>query len=140
LSERALRIFLAGKHELACRVFDDLRGRPSIDISMVLAQSEDAERRAALSKRARAASARVVTHGGRPRLLDAVTDLAPDLLLSLGYDRIIAEPVLVRLPRAVNVHFGMVPKYRGGFSIALGDLEWRSADRRDVARHCKLNR
>src|SRR5205085_6118450 len=43
--------------------------------------------------------------------------LASNLLLSLGYDRIISESVLACVPRAVNVHFGMLPKYRGSFSI-----------------------
>ena len=40
----------------------------------------------------------------------------PELLLSLSYDLILPEPLLALAPRAVNVHRGLAPDFRGAYS------------------------
>lgn len=40
----------------------------------------------------------------------------PELLLSLSYDLILPEPLLALAPRAVNVHRGIAPDFRGAYS------------------------
>jgi methionyl-tRNA formyltransferase len=56
------------------------------------------------------------TDPGSPAFLNAVRGLAPDLLLSIQYDRILKPPLLA-LPRhgAYNLHFGPLPRLRGCF-------------------------
>ncbi|HEY4095235.1 MAG TPA: formyltransferase family protein [Baekduia sp.] len=41
---------------------------------------------------------------------------APDLLLSLSYDLILPAVLLACAPRAVNVHRGLAPEFRGAYS------------------------
>jgi methionyl-tRNA formyltransferase len=47
----------------------------------------------------------------------AIDSFLPHILISAGYDRILSADLLARVPRSVNVHFGMLPKYRGSYSI-----------------------
>lgn len=53
----------------------------------------------------------------RAPLRGAVEQFRPDVLVSAGYDRIVKPDVLDLLPRAVNIHFGRLPRYRGCWSI-----------------------
>ncbi|RKQ92896.1 methionyl-tRNA formyltransferase [Solirubrobacter pauli] len=41
---------------------------------------------------------------------------APDLLLSLSYDLILPDELLALAPRAINVHRGIAPDFRGAYS------------------------
>jgi methionyl-tRNA formyltransferase len=54
---------------------------------------------------------------GKSGLAYAIDFFQPRILVSAGYDRIIEQEILNRVPRCVNVHFGMLPKYRGSYSI-----------------------
>jgi methionyl-tRNA formyltransferase len=59
-----------------------------------------------------------------PAFLEEVRRLAPDLLLSVQYDRILKPPLLA-LPRhgAYNLHFGPLPRLRGCFPTKWAILE-----------------
>ena len=49
--------------------------------------------------------------------LNSVKYYKPDLFISAGYDKIIHDDIIQYCPNIVNIHFGMLPKYRGSFSI-----------------------
>lgn len=75
---------------------------------------------------ARRAGLRLFTATGPsdPAFLDEARDLAPDLLLSVQYDRILKPPLLA-IPRhgAYNLHFGPLPRLRGCFPTKWAILE-----------------
>jgi methionyl-tRNA formyltransferase len=116
-SDRKLRVLLIGRHELACRILDALHRNPAIDLACVPARREDMDRRPALARLAVLRSIRLLGGGGKSALSDAIGSFLPHMIISAGYDRIIPADVLARVPRSVNVHFGMLPKYRGSYSI-----------------------
>ena len=116
-SDRKLRVLLIGRHELACRILDALHRNPAIDLACVLARREDIDRRPALARIAVLRSTRILGGSGKSALSDAIDSFLPHMIISAGYDRIIPADVLARVPRSVNVHFGMLPKYRGSYSI-----------------------
>jgi methionyl-tRNA formyltransferase len=47
-----------------------------------------------------------------------LSELQPDLILSVHYDKILRSPVL-SIPRlgCVNIHFGLLPRFRGSFPL-----------------------
>jgi methionyl-tRNA formyltransferase len=112
-----LRVLLIGRHELACRVLDALHHNPKIDLACVPSRREDINRRRALAQLAALKSIPILGGEDKRGLSDAIDGFLPHILISAGYDRILPTDVLARLPRSVNVHFGMLPKYRGSFSI-----------------------
>lgn len=112
-----LKVLLVGRHELACQVLDALCGNPQIDLACMPAQREDRARRPTLARLAALKSIRAFGTSDKSGLADAVNSFQPHILVSAGYDRIIKREVLSRVPRSVNVHFGMLPKYRGSYSI-----------------------
>jgi methionyl-tRNA formyltransferase len=64
---------------------------------------------------------RGVAHAYWPRLGDGeparwLAERAPELLLSLSYDLILPDALLAVAPRAVNVHRGLAPEFRGAYS------------------------
>jgi methionyl-tRNA formyltransferase len=112
-----LRVLLIGKHELACHVLDVVRAFPGIEVGCLAARREDADRRPTLSGRATLTGVRNFANDTQTALADAVDGFRPDLLISAGYDRIVRGALLTCVPRCINIHFGMLPKYRGSFSI-----------------------
>jgi methionyl-tRNA formyltransferase len=115
--DRKLRVLLIGRHELACHVLQSLHGHSEIDLACVPARREDAERRPTLAGLADVKSIPILGGDSKSALTNAVDQFAPQLMISAGYDRIVPADVLARVPRSVNVHFGMLPKYRGSYSI-----------------------
>lgn len=115
-----MRILLVGKHELACRLWAELRTAPGVELGAVTSRSEDGGGGGRASLKADLAAAGTqplnvdFTHA---ELLRVVHSWRPDLLLSAGYDKIIRAEVLDVVPECLNVHFGMLPKYRGSYSI-----------------------
>ncbi|HBL25613.1 MAG TPA: hypothetical protein DD490_02130 [Acidobacteria bacterium] len=69
-----------------------------------------------------------------PAFLEEARGLAPDLLLSVQYDRILKPPLLA-IPRhgAYNLHFGPLPRLRGCFPTKWAILENEPGG---VAFHC----
>jgi methionyl-tRNA formyltransferase len=69
-----------------------------------------------------------------PAFLDEARELAPDLLLSVQYDRILKPPLLA-IPRhgSYNLHFGPLPRLRGCFPTKWAILEDEPGG---VAFHC----
>jgi methionyl-tRNA formyltransferase len=116
-SDQKLRVLLIGRHELACQILDALHRRPTIDLACVPARREDMDHRPALARLAVLRSIRILGGGGKSALSDAIDSFLPHMIISAGYDRIVPADVLARVPRSVNVHFGMLPKYRGSYSI-----------------------
>jgi methionyl-tRNA formyltransferase len=116
-SDRKLRVLLIGRHELACRILDALHRNPAIDLACVPARREDMDRRLTLARLAVLRSIRILGGGSKSALSGAIDGFLPHMIISAGYDRIIPADVLARVPRSVNVHFGMLPKYRGSYSI-----------------------
>jgi methionyl-tRNA formyltransferase len=116
-SNRKLKVLLIGRHELACQLLDALYRHPEINLACVPARRDDPARRPTLAGLARLRS--IPTLGGTEKsaLSNAIDVFQPRIIVSAGYDRIIASEVLSRVPRSVNVHFGMLPKYRGSYSI-----------------------
>jgi methionyl-tRNA formyltransferase len=74
------------------------------------------------------------TDPGDPAFLDEARGLAPDLLLSVQYDRILKPPLLA-IPRhgSYNLHFGPLPRLRGCFPTKWAILEDEPGG---VAFHC----
>lgn len=74
------------------------------------------------------------TDPGDPAFLEEARGLAPDLLLSVQYDRILKPPLLA-IPRhgSYNLHFGPLPRLRGCFPTKWAILEDEPGG---VAFHC----
>src|ERR1700738_3680274 len=115
--DRKLRVLLIGRHELACHVLQSLHGQSQIDLACVPSRRLDAERRPTLAGLADVKSIPILGGDSKSALSNAIDQFAPLLMISAGYDRIVPADVRARVPRSVNVHFGMLPKYRGSYSI-----------------------
>jgi methionyl-tRNA formyltransferase len=116
-SSPKLRVLLIGRHELACRLLDALHSNAAIDLACVPARREDMDRRPTLAGLALLRSIPALGGAEKSALSNAIDVFQPCIIVSAGYDRIVAAEVLRRVPRSVNVHFGMLPKYRGSHSI-----------------------
>ena len=114
--DRALRVLLVGRHELACRILPTLAQQPGIELAVMSARRADAEHRPALAQVAAQNSIPILTTG-KTGIFDAIDSFRPNLLVSAGYDKIITADAIARVGRCVNVHFGMLPRYRGSYSI-----------------------
>jgi methionyl-tRNA formyltransferase len=65
---------------------------------------------------------------GNKAFLDLVREPAPELLVVVAYGRILPRTVLEAAPRgAVNVHFSLLPKYRGAAPV-----QWALVNREPV--------
>ncbi len=106
------RILLIGRHELAHGLARRLhaRGNP---LALLPAQREDA-RRSGLGALDLPGVRRLPPESDLPACAEA---FGAELLISAGYDRILKAGDLQRLPPAVNLHFGALPRYRGNLSI-----------------------
>jgi methionyl-tRNA formyltransferase len=114
--DRKSRVLVIGRHELACRILQELAHRPAIELAAIAARREDAGRRLAIVDAALRNSIPLLGVG-ITALSDALSGFRPDLLVSAGYDRILTAEAIALASRSVNVHFGMLPRYRGSYSI-----------------------
>ena len=115
--DQKLRVLLVGRHELACQILETLHKNTKIDLACLPARREDADRRPALARLAALKTVPILGGDTKSALSDAIDQVAPHLMISAGYDRIVPADLLARVERSVNVHFGMLPKYRGSYSI-----------------------
>jgi methionyl-tRNA formyltransferase len=111
-----LRVLLIGRHELACRILEALARKGHIELAAIPARREDADNRAALTRAARVHSIPLLGIG-KTGLSDAIDCFRPQLLVSAGFDGILTADAIARIARCINVHFGMLPRYRGSYSI-----------------------
>jgi methionyl-tRNA formyltransferase len=112
------RVVLFAYHTFGARVLEALRARGE-DIAAVVTHEDDpGERRWFDSVAALAAEHGVPvltpSSPNTPEVEQALAALAPDLVVSVWYRRLLAPPLL-RLPRlaAVNLHGSLLPAYRG---------------------------
>jgi methionyl-tRNA formyltransferase len=115
-SDGELRVLLVGRHELACCILEALARKPGIELAVIPARREDADSRLALGRAALANSIPLLGVG-KTALSAAIDSFRPQLLVSAGYDSILTADTIARVARCVNVHFGMLPRYRGSYSI-----------------------
>jgi len=115
-----MRVILAGKHELACRLaaaLEDCRGLELGFLACATEADHDGGReslKALLSKR----DHRPLNDDyGHEDLLHAVRRFQPNVLISAGYDRIFRPELLASVPLALNIHFSLLPRYRGCYSL-----------------------
>jgi methionyl-tRNA formyltransferase len=111
------RLVLAGAKPLAVRALAAFADHPRFHVVGTLPCPSDDLEECVFPSLTRAASARGIPCLGSPvapPALDAVRELAPDLILSVFYGRIFREP-MISLPRlgTLNLHFGLLPEYRG---------------------------
>lgn len=113
-----MKVILAGKHELACALFEILNKLEFIQVEYITCKSEDLNKRPSLAlllnKNKKKPLNRDFSHQA---LLECIEGFKPDLFITAGFDKIIKEEVLQKLNFGVNIHFGLLPKYRGAFSI-----------------------
>jgi methionyl-tRNA formyltransferase len=123
---------------IGCACLDDLL-EAGFDVAGALTRTSDRSElddRASVYTAARRRGLRVFTAAspGDPAFLEEVRSLAPDLLLSVQYDRILKPPLLA-IPRqgCYNLHFGPLPRLRGCFPTKWAILEDEPGG---VAFHC----
>ena len=118
--ENRIKIIIAGKHELACSLYDMLQKRNGINLGCVTCRSEDAANFERASLKRRLAEAHIQplnTTYSHKQLFDVILDNKPTILISAGFDKIIKTDIINAMPCILNFHFGLLPKYRGSFSI-----------------------
>jgi methionyl-tRNA formyltransferase len=113
------RVLLAGKHELACALLDELADRPALEVVVVPSKSERENEtgRQSLKRLVKERRVAALSDGADSPLLEPVRFFQPHVLISAGFDRIVRRDVLAMVPIPVNIHFGMLPRYRGNLSI-----------------------
>jgi methionyl-tRNA formyltransferase len=111
-----LRVLLIGRHELACRILEQLASKPGIELATIPARRGDEDNRVAIAGGAITNSIPLLGVG-KSALSTAIASFRPQLLVSAGYDRILTADAIAGVSRCVNVHFGMLPRYRGSYSI-----------------------
>jgi methionyl-tRNA formyltransferase len=119
----AATVLYLGYGGIGCACLADLLAA-GFDVVGVLTRTSDRDERGdrdgapSVYTAARRAGLHVfaATSPNDPAFLDEVRSRAPDLLLSVQYDRILKPPLLA-LPRhgAYNLHFGPLPRLRGCF-------------------------
>lgn len=113
-----MRIILAGKHELSVRLFEGLYGKYDNSVGFITCKTERSSQRESLKTKLLEHNIKPLNHDySHDALLEAVKKFKPDLFISAGFDKIIKPKVIGSIENCVNVHFGMLPKYRGSYSI-----------------------
>lgn len=116
MTEDPVRVVACGEKRVAQECLDRLHDDPDVEVAAVFTDADDWE--ADLVAWAEDAGVPVHTDAPRDRL-DELRAADPDLLFSLQYPRRIDGPVL-SIPSigAFNLHFSLLPKYRGCYPIA----------------------
>lgn len=111
-----MEIILAGKHELAVKIFGLLKDS-QYNVGVITSKTEDPKRQSLKQLLFELETEPLNQDYSHAELLRIVKQKKPDILISAGFDKIINQEVLsfVRFP--INIHFGMLPKYRGSYSI-----------------------
>ncbi|PYM90695.1 MAG: formyltransferase [Candidatus Rokuibacteriota bacterium] len=117
-AEARLRTVVFAYHTIGARALEALLARRE-DVIAVVTHADDPgegdwfESVAGLA-RAHRLPCLTPSSPNRPELIDALRPLAPDLLLSVWYRRLLG-PALLALPRvaALNLHGSLLPRYRG---------------------------
>jgi methionyl-tRNA formyltransferase len=114
-----MNVILAGKHDLAVKIFDLLFEMPGINLGVLTCKSEVIDnQRANLKARLDKCNVSPLNHDySHDTILKVIHDIKPDLFLSAGFDKIIKVESIHACPNIINIHFGMLPKYRGSYSI-----------------------
>lgn len=121
----ALRVLLAGKHELAKGIFDALRRDPRVVLGVVTSASESPDMgRPGLASALRDTGMPPLNVAyGHADLHQVVRRFRPDVFLSAGFDKIIRAVILEAVRWPLNVHFALLPRHRGSYSIPWAILE-----------------
>jgi len=121
----ALRVLLAGKHELAHAIFHALTQDRRVVVAAVTSVSESVDsERPGLTTALRETGREALNAGHRHAdLRDTVALFRPDVLLSAGFDKIVRADTLGAVGWPLNVHFALLPRHRGSYSIPWAILE-----------------
>ena len=113
--ERA-RVVVLGEKLVAQRCLDTLHGRPDTQVAAVVVAENDWQ--ADLGQWAKKRGVRVL-RGNAKEHTAAIRELSPDFLFSIQY-RYLVRPELLKIPRrgAINLHFGLLPRYGGCYPVA----------------------
>lgn len=121
-----MRVVFMGSAELSCRCFEALVASGRYDVAAVVTQPDRPKGRN-LEVSPCAAKAHAVRAGipvltppnvNSPDSLAALQALSPDLIVVVAYGQILRRPILDLPPRGcINVHFSLLPKYRGAAPI-----------------------
>lgn len=112
-----MKILLVGKHELSCQVLNFLL-TTSHKTEVITSKTEIKTGRDSLKKLLISKKIKPLNKDfSHEELLNRIIKFKPDLLISTGFDKIIKQEILDQIPLCINIHFGMLPKYRGSFSI-----------------------
>ncbi|MBI2011710.1 hypothetical protein HYS91_03000 [Candidatus Daviesbacteria bacterium] len=114
-----MRIILAGKHELSCTLFEILKKSFSKNtLGFITSKSEDQKRRKSLKRLLSKHKILALNKDfSDQELKKVILIFKPDLVISAGFDKILKRDLIKKIPLAINIHFGLLPKYRGSFSI-----------------------
>jgi methionyl-tRNA formyltransferase len=112
-SRGGLRFVLLGDGAWAARSLERLAGAGHEPAAVVL-RARPTDTRLAATALALGVPVLQPADANAPELARALAELAPDVGLSVAYDRILRRPLLGALPHGwVNFHAGMLPRYRG---------------------------
>jgi methionyl-tRNA formyltransferase len=121
-----MRIVFMGSAELSCRCFEAIVADGRHEVAAVVTQPDRPKGRnlevspCVAKVHAVRAGIPVLTPANvnAPESLAALRGLAPDLIVVVAYGQILRRPILDLPPRGcVNVHFSLLPKYRGAAPI-----------------------
>lgn len=110
---------MAGKHELSCNLLELLHNTDChIDVITSKTENEILDGRESLKRKISLLKIKPLnTDYSYENLLEVVKQAKPDLFISAGYDKIIKKDILEIIPYCINIHFGLLPKYRGSYSL-----------------------
>ena len=114
-----MRALLAGKHELGCQIWKFLNSQAHVICGVITCRTEKKDSaRLSLKKEIEKANVKPLNKADSySNFFDAVKNFNPDVFISAGFDWIIKRDLLDLMSKSVNIHFGMLPKYRGMYSI-----------------------
>src|SRR3989344_1924382 len=96
-----MRIILAGKHELACKLYDFLRSK-NYEFGVITCKSErdgKSEGRQFLKNKLRESNVNPLnSEYSHENVAEVVRSFRPDILISAGFDKIIKEEVINIIP------------------------------------------
>lgn len=121
-----MRVVFMGSADLSCRCFEAIVASGRHEVAAVVTQPDRPKGRN-LEVSPCVAKAHAVRAGipvltpanvNAPDSLAALRALSPDLIVVVAYGQILRRPILELPPRGcINVHFSLLPKYRGAAPI-----------------------
>lgn len=113
--EKAFKVLLVGLGPTAATALESLAERFTV-VGVVRECNDEAESVDPVSIRARQLGARVLTTATISAIEQAVSELEPDCVVVSSFHRILPDSLLTRC-RFVNVHYAMLPRYRGRANV-----------------------